>query len=401
VENRTIKEIENLIIDQLEASFNFQIPLLSKAFNRVLAKVLAGVWQINYKTGNWIFLQLFVSTASFKSFTIYGKTVTPLIEWGQLVGVGVPDAGSQARLEITITNNSPGETLPSGTQFISSINNIVYITDQAYLLAGATQNIEVIATVVGSIGNLSIGDPISMVNPLGIIDRDAVVLSIVLAGEDQETEESYRLRVGDRFKQRPQGGALVDYRIWASDVAGVLQSYWYTGDIPTHVIGFVSGDAAIYSGRIPTTSLLEAVGEAVTYSVVDGVNVGNRKPLGAIVDPAGDKSYSNIKPITVKAFDVDIIDLVVDNITSVKTSISQSLELYFDGREPYIEGLSFPPTNNTVQQSAIIGIIQTIVQANNGTFLTAVLSTGAVTVQNYVLEQGELSALDQLTYNGA
>ena len=63
---RTIAQIEQLIIDQLEGQFNFSIPLLSKAFNRTLARVLAAVWMINYKAGNWMLLQLFVNTAVLK-----------------------------------------------------------------------------------------------------------------------------------------------------------------------------------------------------------------------------------------------------------------------------------------------------------------------------------------------
>lgn len=193
--NRTIAQIEQLIIDQLEAQFNFVIPLLSKAFNRTLARVLAAVWMINYKFGNWMLLQLFVSTASFKSITIFGKTITPLIEWGRLIGVGDPLPATAARLSIDVTVNSPAETLPSGTQFVSSINGLTYITDLAYVLVGPVDTIEVVCTQPGSQGNLEAGDPISLVNPLGIIDRDAVVNSVVVSGVDPETETDYRARV--------------------------------------------------------------------------------------------------------------------------------------------------------------------------------------------------------------
>lgn len=400
MENRTIKEIEKLIIDQLEAQFNFSIPLLSKAFNRVLAKVLAGVWQINYKTGNWIFLQMFVSTASFKSFTVFGKTIIPLVEWGLLIGAGEPLPGNQAILTIDVTVNSPGQTIKSGEQFISSINNVIYITTQSYTLVGPVDTIEVISTEVGTVGNIDSGDPISLVNPLGIIDRDAVVNTRTTDGEDSETELSYRIRVEDLFKQRPQGGALVDYRIWSSEVPGVLQTYWYTGNIPTHVIGYVAGVESIYPDRIPNAALLIAVGDACDFSTVNGNKVADRRPVTAIIDPVGDKSYSNINAITIKEFQVDVIDLVADNLSEVKSLISSSLNSYFKAREPYIEGLSFPPATNKVQQSSIIGIINTIAEANNGSFLTAVLTTETVTVPNYTLEEGELANLDLLTYNG-
>lgn len=399
---KTISEIEQLIITQLEAQFNFKIPLLSKAFNRVLARVLAAVWIINYKYGSWIVLQLFVSTASFKEVTIYGKTITPLIEWGRLVGAGDPLPSTAARLSIDITVNSPGQSIRSGEQFVSSINGATYITDTSYTLVGPTDTIEIIATAeyIGTQGNLTADDPISLVNPLGIIDREAVVNSVVTNGTDGETEAEYRSRVSEKFKERPQGGALVDYRIWSSDVSGVGQTYWYTGDKPHDVIGYVAGDISIFPDRIPNSALLVAVGNACDFSQVNGSPYANRRPVTAVIDPAGDKSYSNINAISLVGFDIDVIDLFVDDPATVKASILSAVNAYMIEREPYIEGLSFPPVKSSVQQSEVIGLIQNIVTAANGTFLTATVSLNSVIVPNYVLQEGELSELLTLTYDG-
>lgn len=400
LQNKTIKEIEDIIINQLESTFNFKIPILSKSFNRVLARVLAGVWQINYKVAAWIFLQLFVSTASFKDFKVFGKTINPLKAWGNLIGIGDPLPSTQARLSIDIVVNTPGETLSTGTQFKSTINNFVYITDISYTLTAGTMAIEVLSTQGGTQGNLNNGDPISLVNPLGVIERESVVNAIITAGTDAETEIEYRARIEERFKQRPQGGALVDYRLWASTVTGIYQTYWYTGDIPTYVLGYVAGDQDLYTDRIPDTNLLLAVGDAVDFETIEGVKVGQRRPLGAIIDPLADKSYTNIKPIVPKLFDVDIIDLVAPDLTTVKGLISDALTAYFFEREPYIEGLSFPPVKNTIQQATIIGIIQNVVQANNGSFLNALLKDEGLIIPNYILGVGQLSKLDNILYNG-
>lgn len=398
--NKTIKEIEDIIIGQLEAQFNFQIPILSKSFNRVLARVLAGVWQVNYKVAAWIFLQLFVSTASFKDFKVFGKTINPLKAWGNLIGIGDPTPSVQSRLEIEITVNSPGESLPSGTQFKSTLNNILYITDQSYVLTAGTMLIEVLATVGGAVGNLNTGDPIDLVNPLGIIERSAIVNSVITVGADPETEEEYRTRVTDKFKQRPQGGALVDYRIWAGFVTGVTNSFWYTGDIPTYVIGYVLADKNIYPNRIPDSNLLEAVGDSVDFETIEGVKVGNRRPLGAIIDPLGDKSYSNILPVEPLPFDLDVINLQVPDLATTKTAILNAMTTYFEEKEPYIEGLSFPPIKNTIQQAAIIGIIFNVVQANGGTIQDVILRKEGVAISSYILIDGEVSYLDQLLYDG-
>nr|MCH9737100.1 hypothetical protein [Actinomycetes bacterium] len=55
----TTKEISDNIIAQLEASFSQTIPLLQKAFFRVLSTVLAGVFILLYKYGGFMFLQMF------------------------------------------------------------------------------------------------------------------------------------------------------------------------------------------------------------------------------------------------------------------------------------------------------------------------------------------------------
>ncbi len=401
LEQRTIQEIEQLIITQLEANFNFKIPLLSKSFNRVLAKVLAGVWMINYKVANWIFLQMFVSTASFETVTIYGKTLSPLTEWGRLVGVGDPDSATQARLSIDITVKVGGETIPVGTQFKSPINGAIYITDSAYVLSGPVDTIEVVATpdFLGEIGNLSNGDSIKLVNTLGIINKEATVNELLSAGIEAETEDSYRSRIVERFGQRPQGGALVDYRTWSSEVPGVAQTYWYTGDYPTQLIGYVSGDISIYEDRIPDTALLESVGNSVTYSIRDGVEIADRKPPGSVVDPDGDRSYTNIKPIKLSLFTVTVQSLDVPDTTTVKAFITQSIKSYFLSLEPYIEGLSTTEKNISIQQSAVISLIQDIVINNNGSFLNAVItgSSGA-TLSQYTLEEGELVAVADVLF---
>jgi hypothetical protein len=395
LENKTASEINELIINQIEAQINQTIPILPVSFTRILSKILSGIFIILYKVAQKIFLDTFVSTASFKETTIYGKKVTPLIEWGVLVGVGQPQPATQAQYEIEITVNSVGETLPSGTQFLSTINGLAYITQSDYLLTTGPDTINVICTTGGIAGNLEVGQIITLANTLGIIENDAEITSIVLAGTDSETETDYRQRVVERFQSRPQGGALADYRIWASDVAGVLQTYIYTGD-PGNIIIYVAGDPEIYSDRIPSSGLLIAVGDACTYDPETGL--ATRKPLTAIIDPAGDASYSNIVPVTIKTFDIQINDLDVVDQTYVTTQIRSALDSFFLIREPFILGLSLLPRKDIINTANIISIVSDIVNANNGTFTGAVLYFDGSIIPSHILEEGQLCDLDTITY---
>lgn len=395
LENRTVSEINTLIINQIEAQINQTIPILPVSVTRILAKILAGIFIILYKDAQYIFLQLFVSSASFKEITIYGKKITPLIEWGVLIGIGRPLAATQAQLELEIVVNSIGETLPTGTQFISSITGLIYITQEDYILTAGPDTIEVICTTPGIAGNLEVGQILSLANTIGIIENDADITDIIVAGVDGETEAAYRQRVVERFQLKPQGGALSDYRIWSNEVAGVLQVYVYTDD-PGNVLIYVAGDPDVYTDRIPSAGLLLLVGAACTYDPI--TTLATRKPLTAIIDPAGDESYANVLPVPIKTFDITIAGLVADDIVTVKAQIRNALDEFFLSREPYILGLSSLPQKNELSTLLIASVVIDVVNANNGSVSSAILYFEGNLVTSYILAQGELCDLDIVTY---
>jgi len=398
LENRSIQQINDILIAQLEAQTAKIFPILPKSFLRILSKLLSSVFIILYKTSGWIFLQIFVSTASFKPITILGKTITPLIEWGRLVGIGDPEPATAAEITVLVNVNDIGSILYAGTQWISNINNVVYINQENYTLDVATKSINLIAVTPGVIGNLAISDVVSLTSTLGIIENDAAITAIITIAVDSENEVDYRQRVSERFQLQPQGGAYADYRIWGSAVPGVEQIYVYTGDIPTEVLIYVSGDPDLYTDRIPNSALLLAVGNVIDFNPDTGK--ADRRPIGAIIDPDGDLSYGNVKAITIKTFDIEITQLVVDDISTVNSAIKTALEDYMFEREQYIEGLSLPPKKNTITQANVIGIINDIVRAYSGTFLTAIISISGVISTNYSLLEGELAKLGTLEVNG-
>jgi len=398
LENRTIQEINDLIIDQIETQTAQTIPLLPKAFIRILAKSLSGVYIILYKVAGWIFLQIFISTASSQEVEILGRKVRPLVEWGRLVGVGDPTPATQAVLAIDLTVLSLSSALPSGTQYTSNLNGLTYITQQSYTLTSDPFTIEVISVNTGLQTNLTAGEILSIANSIGIIEDDATVSTLTTAAVGAESDENYRQRITERFQLQPQGGALADYRIWAQDASGVNQSYWYTGD-PSDVIGYIQGDPEIYVDRVPDSALLLAVGAVIDFDPVTGLST--RRPVTAVIDPAGDQTYTNIKPVVLKSFDVEITNLVISDIENIKSQINDALTTYFLNREPFIEGLSLPPNRNVITQANVIGVVDDIVSANNGTFTTAIVNLGGFVTAQYTLGEGEISKLNSLTVNGS
>lgn len=392
----TIQEISDNIVAQLSASLNQTIPLLPKSFIRVLAKVLAGVFILLYKYGGFTFLQIFVRTASTKVTIVNGKTVTPLIEWGRLIGIGDPIAATQAELTVTVTVETQTGTLPSGTQLTSALG-VTYITIGATLLDAATKSVTVRSVAdqaggggAGVIGNLNYGAILSFANPLANVARDTTVTAQTVTGADSEDIEAYRQRVIDRFQKRPHGGAYADYEQWGEETAGIVNCYPYTSANPGQVDIYVEATSAS-SGNpdgIPTLAQLQAV---LTSIELDLGGLATRRPANAL---------ANTFAITRTGFDVRVIGLTVDNLAQVKTDIEAALTDYFRAREPYIIGLSVPPRNDRITKAAALAVIDDVVSASGGIFTNAyVYLAGTTTLTDlYALGVGEKAKLVLVTY---
>lgn len=392
----TTKELSDNIIAQLEASLNQTIPLLPKSFNRVLAKTLAAVFIILYKYGGSIFLNMFVATASAKDTVILGVTVNPLTFWGRLILDSNPDpvSATQAELLIDITVENQTGTLDTNTQLINSGNGVTYITIGSILLDAPVVQATIRAVSdqaggggAGAIGNLSPGAIVSFANPIANVARDAVVNSQLVTGANGETTEAYRQRIIDRFQKQPQGGAYSDYELWGEEIAGIINVYPYTGNTPGQVDCYV--EATVESSGdpdgIPTTAQLQAVLDSIN---LDQSGLATRRPANAL---------ANTIAITRKGFNVEVFGVAADNLAEVQSQIDDAIVEYFLNAEPFLDGLTIPPRLDRLTRSGLIGLVNDIVAAVNGTFTTVTFadaSLPAVDLEIYILQQGEKSKLD-------
>lgn len=391
----TTKAISDNIIAQLEASLNQTIPLLPKSFLRVLSKALAGVFVLLYKYGGFMFLQIFVRTASASETIVTGATLTPLTEWGRLIGVGDPVPATNAELLIDITVETQTGVLPSGTQLVSADNGVTYITIGDVALSSATVSATIRAASdqaggggAGAIGNLDPGAIVSFANPLANVSRNTIVTSQVVTGANAESTEAYRQRVIDRFQKRPQGGASADYEIWGEEVAGIINVFPYTSDCPGQVDAYV--EATVESSGdpdgIPTEAQLQAVLDSIE---LDQSGLATRRPANAL---------ANTFPITRTGFDVRVTGLLVDNLAQVQADITTAIEEYFLDRGPFIEGLSVLPRRDRITRSAIGGVVDDIVSAAGGIFSSVIVSQNSVNVELYSLGIGEKAKALTVTF---
>lgn len=391
----TTKEIADNIIAQLEASLGQSIPILPKSFLRVLSKVLAGVFILLYKYAGFMFLQIFVQTASASVTTVNGKEVSPLLAWGRLIGVGDPVVSTSAELVIDVIVEVQTGTLPSGTQLVSTDNGVTYLTIGAVLLNAAVVQATVRAASdqsggsgAGDIGNLDPGAILSFANPLANVSRNTAVSAQTVTGADGESTEAYRQRLIDRFQKRPQGGAYADYEQWGEEVAGIINVYPYTSDCPGQVD--VYAEATVESSGdpdgIPTPAQLQAVLDSI-FLDLNGLNT--RRPANALV---------NSFPVTRTGFDVVVSGLVVDNLAQVQTDVTTALDEYFLSREPFIVGLSVPPRSDRITSSAVGGVVDDIVSAAGGIFTDAAVTQNTVPVVTFSLGIGEKAKAATVTF---
>jgi len=399
-ENKTIEEIRDLIINAIGNNFNTAFRLLPKSFLFTIATVLAGVFVTCYKQIAWVFLQLFPETAYWRTVTTLGIPIRPLVKWGVLIGVGEPRLGTQWRGQIIVNVVSTGTTLISGTQLRSDITGRVYITEDTVSLEEDTAPVPVVCAEIGPIGNLEKGDTLDFVTPLGNVQRTATVELVAAYGLDGETETEYRERVIRRFRSPPLGGALSDYQIWASDVPGVIGAYPYSDpNSAAGVLVFVAGALEQFPRRIPTPDLLRQVGDACTLDPVTGR--ANRKPVTAVLDPAFDGTYKNIRPISVVNYAVCINGVAGIPMIDFANAVKPAIENYFLGREPYIRGLS--DDNNrldTISRNNLTSVVDQISVSLRAEFDDVTMERNGTQIASETLGMGELAELLRLSVNG-
>lgn len=393
----TTKETSDLAIAQFEASLGQSIPFLPKSFLRVLAKVMAGMFMLLYKYAGFIFLQMFVRTATYDTITVNGKRIRPLQEWGRLIGEADRQQAEQAELTIDVTVTNQSDSLPSGSQLVSSSNGVTYITVSSVLLNSATVSVTVRAVSdqsggngAGAIGNLDNGAELTFANPLGNVRRTAVVTGQTVQGADAEAVEAYRTRIIKRFQRRPQGGAYVDYELWGLEPAGVINIYPYTGKRAGEVDVYAEATTASSGNAdgVPTQAQLDEVAASIE---LDDDGLASRRPANAGV---------NVFPITRLGFTVTVVGLDVSLVAQTQDQIENAVTEFFLQRAPFIDGLSQPPRLDRITRTALTGVVDDIVSEAGGIFQSVELRRNGSQITSYILGIGEKSKLSSITFTG-
>lgn len=398
IETPTTVEVTDNIVANIEASIAQSVPLLPKSFTRVLAKALAGVVVLLYKYCGFIFLQMFVSTASYRETTVNGRTFRPLLELGRQMGVPDPTAAVRAELVLAVTVRTQTGSLAANTQYVRTQTGVVYLQLASVALDAAEVYVTVRASAdpsggggAGVIGNLDDGAELALVSPPATVVPVAVVDSTYVVGVDAESiEGSYRPRVVARGQARPQGGAYADYREWALGVPGIIAAYPYTG-APGEVDVYVEATVASSGSDdgIPTAPQLAAVATAFELTSAGVSGKATRRPAGAA---------PNVLAITRTAFDVRVNGLDIEDVLSAEVAIASAIDEYLRAREPFIVGLSVLPRRDRVTQAAVAGVVDAVASAMGASVADVTLELVAVPTVAYTLGAGEKAKLNTVIF---
>lgn len=362
----TTEEINDRIVSDIESSIGQTSPLLFKAFNRVIALAISGVFTILYKFGQWAIKQIFTITQDADSLELKGdqydiprKVATSSILTAGFVG-------------------DNGTIIPAGQQFRGNSNGLLYSVDIALEIIAGVASGDVNCLTSGEDGNLINGSIITILQPISGLDNQATISATVTEAEDQEDIETYRARISEREKLPPQGGSLVDYILWAKEVAGITRAFAWghrevSGISPGYVYVYPLNDDE--SSRIPSTAKLTEVQEYIDDPA--------RAPMQAV--------EINIPAMTEKVIDIDVTALD-PNTATIRNAFAENVEEYLLEREPqqFIDQIDI---KNVISRSGIEAIY-----INSGAqSVTLTIDVDSVTMEDHELLYNELAILGTIT----
>lgn len=290
-----------------------------------------------------------------------------------------------------------GSVLRSAITFKSNEDsknpNQLFISDNEYILNGVDDFVEIRSLGSGLDFDLSIGDRLTITEPIAGIDKTVVVSEIIENPRTEESIEVYRQNIIDAIQLEPQGGSKTDYILWSSDAQGVRKVYPYVSNNNAGTVNvFVEAtiENSIDGKGTPTQALLDEVLEVIEFDPDETKPTyeRGRRPIQANVVTL---------PITLVPVDITIQGLN-NSSTAVRDSLSQNLDNFIRSVRPYIAGADLPRDRNNVLNQGRLQAVATDVLDNSNFFQDFILSVQGVQVSSYEFTQGNIPFLNNITY---
>lgn len=356
-----IDEIRDQIISEIDSRLGTNTPLLPFSVVGVLATAIAGVVWLLYKMISWAYKQIVPQSADREQ----------LIRIGEQFGL-TPNPAVPAKLVIQISGDIgvsiPKATLWTDGEFVFEQLSDCYLSD-------VTVSTTVQSVNLGASGTKDVGSILKLVTPRVGVDRNAVVIDISQYGQDEESTESYRARLLQYLRARPQGGAVPDYVQWALEVPGVAEAYV---DSPT------PGTVRVYPIAVSDTPEERIPDSILIQQVQNYIADPQRKPLGASIE---------IQPPAEVIFDIDIADIAPAN-EETRSAVSIAIEEYLYSRRP-AQYSNEPDPKNMVSTAEITAAA---IAAGAKSCTVTMRISGGLDIPSYTLQIGELAKPGVINY---
>ena len=381
----TLSELKDSIISDIESKFGVTLPTFGKNFLRTFAGVQAGALRLYYLLSAKTQKNIFADTADSEAF---GGT---LERFGRVKIGRNPFPATAGEYEVTVTG-SIGAVIAENTTFKANDNSAsagsLYVLDSAFTMIATSATITLRSLNAGLDFRLETGNELTVTAPIALLDDIATVTSEPVAPQSAEDLEDYRRKVLDAYRLEPQGGAGADYRIWASDVQSVEQSFPYAATGVNNEINlYIEATVAdsIDGKGTPSAGTLTDVETAIESPTVDRPS---RKPLGI--------HAVNYLPVTIKEIDIEITGFT--GITAeIETSIFEAVKLELSTIRPFVASIDIVANKNDIFDTN--KIISLILESNPGSVFGAIdLQVDSVSVSTYQFMNGDIPFLNSITY---
>lgn len=219
----TLSEVRGMVRDNIRAKLPGADAMVPNSVMRILSDAQGGQCHTTLQYIDWLSLQQLPDTAETVWLDRHGDI------WL------INSDGTTGRKMATLAEGSAtfvatvgGLIIPLSTRLASggATGGIGYETTVEAVTAAGGLPVEVPVRALdpGAIGNLNPGDGLAVVSSVAGLVGGATVV-IMDGGTDTEVDEDLRIRVLQRIRQPPQGGAAHDYVRWALAVPGATRAW--------------------------------------------------------------------------------------------------------------------------------------------------------------------------------
>ncbi len=371
----TVTQLYNSIIADLEAELTITIPLFGRSFLRARAMVQAGRLWLLYLVASKINQNIFVDTCDEETLSRFGQVKLGRDRF----------TATQGQYTAQVVGTT-GATIPAGRTFKADDNSEaagkLFIIDSSFVLDGINI-ITIRALEAGTDSKLSIGNTLSATAPIELVNGTITVLTEAIEPQAAETWEDYRQKIINAFRLEPQGGAGADYRLWSTEVQGIVNAYPYAASGLVNTVNlYIESDEA---DGVPTSQDLLNVQENIEVPTTEQPS---RKPLTVTVQ---------YLPVTAKQIDIIITDYV-NSTTEKETLIENAIIDLLSKVRPFVSSIDvLADKNDTINVNNIISTILTAVPGSIFDYVT--IEVDSVVYSTYTFYNGDIPQFNSVTYD--